>query len=367
MDEKSKHKELKNELETLEKKLASIKEETARAEELKKDTYLEVIKKIDNISDKKSKDKLFAAIYLILIFICIFFAIAYEVYSSYDIRKRQKAMITSIEDSHDRINLLNSYISVLDENLQLIPDILKKNFGQVNNMASNQIKQFEHISTKSLESLEKVKEIGEESKRIIDEVSGITETTEKSVNKIESLKSKSNESIEKIETLKDNAKENKEKVTTLIQEEQMDKIITYLKKYKTTFNSYKSKNDLSLAYKMVVIDEVGSIPYNVIIEAFRKYKFRNYNAPDIATLKEWDQNMVDLCSNAINYFNNEVNLKDDIKRRDRYFDNFKAKNDYTNYKRWGYFDETLNYADLLTFYKNTLNSVKSRIAYNKNN
>lgn len=360
-----KKEKLQKEIEELESKLNEINSEIELAEQLREERFLNTLKKLDSLSTVKSKEKLFSAVYLLLIFICIFFAIAYEVYSSYDIRKRQKAMISSIEDSHNRINLLASYVSVLDENMQIIPDILKRSFGQTNNLAAAQIKEFKHISEKSIESFEKVKEIGVKSKEIIDEVTSITKAADKSDDKIESLKTKSTESIEKIENIVKNAEENKVKVKTLIQEEQESKIITYLNKYKSRFNSYKTKNDLSLVYKMVIVDEIGSVDYDVILEAFKKYKFRNYPPPDKETLIEWDKNMVELCSNALSYLRSLPDLKMDIKRKDRCFDSFKSNEDYTNYKKWGYFDETLNYADLITFYQNTLNSVKSRMEFNK--
>ncbi len=363
-DENNEKKGLEKEIEALKQQIQEYKKEAEKAKELKDKEYVDLIKKVQSQESNSSKN-IFSAVYLILIYILIFFAIAFEIFSSYNFRKSQEEMAESIKSSNARINNLNTYIKALDEDLQIIPGILAENFSHVKTQTQKQFRKFEHISDKSMESLEKVNELGNKSEKLMDKLSQVDTNSDQSIKKMKVLENKSDQSITKIEKIESSATENAKNMDVLLKQEQMDMILAFMKKYKSDFSQYSTKNDLSLLYKVVLVDEIGNMDYQVVIDAFRKYKFKNYSPPDVPTLEEWDRNLVQLCDNAINFIQEKRDMKESVKQRDRYFDKFKAYNDYTDYKRWGYFATTINYADLLTFYKNTRNSVQSRMEFNK--
>lgn len=355
-------------IESLKNQIKLQQEELAKLETIKKAEIHELIK---NFAGNNNNTGFFYKKYqmfLLLLLMLILFGVGFASYNFIQNRKMYNQMLESMQKSEQEINFLNSYIGWVDDNLQLIPDALKQGFEQNKQLSLKQFSEVNTINAKSDESFTKIDNIENKSEKLIGDITTISEKSEQAIDKIKSLETnivnQREVQISKIEDLQSESKENKNKVKILIEQEQKEKILVYLNKYKENFNYYKTKNDLSLLFKMVLIDEMGNVSYHVIIEAFKKYKFKNFDPPDMETLMEWDKNMVDLCNNAIAYIKS-FDASDAVNKKDRYFNTFKAEDDYSNYKKWGYFDETLNYADLILFYQNTLNSVKSRIEFNK--
>ncbi|MBN4051401.1 hypothetical protein JYU16_01155 [bacterium AH-315-M05] len=209
------------------------------------------------------------------------------------------------------------------------------------------------IDTSASKTLSIVEEIDETTNSISETTDEIKDKTEK----IHDHTQKTKGTVAKIKTVVDKSLEG---ISTIFENAEAKEVAEYFDSTSKDFSNFESVNDVGLAYKFRIVKHYSKTKHSTILKGmeFSKSIKRSIRVSD-DQLRRWSYEMIDLCQNAINYIEENKDLKGNVVEEDLFCNKFMSSTDETDYRSWQYLDKSATYQDLLNFYKSLLDKHKA--------